>query len=170
MNEVKTPKKPLIYYYGIVLMLLMLFNFLALPLLAQRQIQEVDYSTFMTMTENMQIGQVEVQDNQIIFTDKENTKIYRTGIMNDPDLVDRLHLSSSQFTSEIVQEMSPFLNFLLSWILPIIIFSAIGQSMQKKMMNKAGGGGNSMMFGMGKSNAKIYVKSKQVVELVKKQY
>lgn len=164
MNEVKTPKKPLIYYYGIVLMMLMLFNFLAMPWLAQRQISEVDYGTFMTMTENQQIGQVEIKDNQIIFTDKENSKIYKTGIMNDPGLVDRLHLSGAQFTSEIVQEMSPLVMLFISWILPMIIFISIGQRIQKKMMDKAGGGGNSMMFGMGKSNAKIYVKSTEGIK------
>lgn len=164
MNEVKTPKKPLIYYYGIVLLLLMLFNFLAMPWLAQRQVSEVDYGTFMSMTNNQQIGQVEIQDNQIIFTNKDNSKIYRTGLMNDPGLVDRLYLSGAQFTSEIVQEMSPLASFLITWILPLIIFAAIGQSMQKKLMDKAGGGGNSMSFGMGKSNAKVYVKSSEGIK------
>jgi cell division protease FtsH len=164
MNEVKTPKKPLIYYYGIVLMALMLFNFLAMPWLAQQQIQEVDYGTFMTMTENQEIGQVEVQDSQIIFTDKENLKIYKTGLMNDPGLVDRLHSSGAQFTSKIVQGMSPYLSIFLTWILPVIIFISIGQMMSKKLMDKEGGGGNSMMFGLGKSNAKVYVKSSEGIK------
>lgn len=164
MNEVKTPRKPLIYYYGTVLMGLMLFNFLAMPWLVKQQIHEVDYGTFMTMTENLEIGQVEVQDNQIIFTDKENSKVYKTGLMNDPSLVDRLHGSGAQFTSKIVQEMSPMLRILLSWILPMAIFTGIGQMMSKKIMDKAGGGQNSMMFGLGKSNAKIYVKSTEGIK------
>lgn len=158
MNEVKTPKKPLIYYYSIVMLALVLFNFLAMPWLAQRQIRETDYSTFMEMTENKEIGRVEIQDNQILFTDKEDTIIYKTGLMNDPDLVYRLKDSGAVFTSEIVEQMSPFLSFLLSWILPIALFALVGQWMSKKMMEKAGGS-NSMMFGMGKSNAKVYVKS-----------
>lgn len=164
MNEVKTPKKPLIYYYGIVLVVLMLFNFLAVPWLAQRQIKEVDYGTFMSMTENRKIGQVEVQDNQILFTDTENKNIYKTGLMNDPELVDRLYASGAVFTSEIIEEMSPFLSILLSWVLPILIFAGIGQYMSRKMMKKASGGGNSMMFGMGKSNAKVYVKSSEGIK------
>lgn len=158
MNEIKTPKKPLLYYYAIVMLALMLFNFLAMPWLAQRQIKQVDYSTFMEMTENREIGRVEVQDNQILFTDKDNTKVYKTGLMNDPDLVYRLRDSGAIFASEIVEQMSPFLSFLLSWVLPIAIFTWLGQRMSKKMMEKAGGP-NSMMFGMGKSNAKVYVKS-----------
>ena len=166
MNEVKSQKKPLLYYYGIVLMVLMLFNFLAMPWLARQQIREVDYGTFMTMTENQEIGQVEVQDNQIIFTDKENLIIYKTGLMYDPTLVDRLHNSGAQFTSKIVQEMSPFLSILLSWILPVIFFTGIGQMMSKKLMDKAGGGANSMMFGLGKSNAKMYVKSSEGIKFI----
>ena len=158
MNEIKTPKKPLIYYYGIALLLLMLFNFLAIPWMAQRQVQEVDYGTFMTMTENREIGRVEVQDNQIIFTDVDNTKIYKTGLMDDPGLVDRLHASGAKFASEIIEQMSPFLSILLSWVLPLLIFIGIGQFMSKKMTQKMGGG-DSLMFNMGKSNAKVYVKS-----------
>ncbi len=142
----------------------MLFNLLVMPWIAQRNIQEVDYGTFMTMTVNKQIDQVQVQDNQIVFTDKENEQIYKTGIMDDPGLVERLHSSGAKFTSEIVQQMSPFFSFLLSWLLPIIILVGIGQSMQKKLMNKAGGGGDSMMFGMGKSNAKIYVNSSEGIK------
>lgn len=158
MNEVKTPKKPLIYYYGIALLILMLFNFLAMPWLAKRRIKEVDYGTFMTMTENQEIGQVEIQENQILFTNKDESQVYKTGLMNDPDLVTRLHSSGAVFASEIVEQMSPFLSILLSWVLPIVIFIGIGQMMSKRMMDKAGGG-NAMTFGMGRSNAKIYVKS-----------
>ena len=158
MQEVKKPKKPLIYYYGIALLILMLFNFLAMPWLAKRQIKEVDYGTFMTMTENQEIGQVEIQENQILFTNKDESQVYKTGLMNDPDLVTRLHSSGAVFASEIVEQMSPFLSILLSWVLPIVIFIGIGQMMSKRMMDKAGGG-NAMTFGMGTSNAKIYVKS-----------
>lgn len=160
MNEVKSPRKPLIYYYGVVMLVLMLFNFLAMPWLAQRQIREVDYGTFMQMTENQEIGRVEVQENQILFTDKEDTQIYKTGLMNDPDLIYRLKDSGAVFAGEIVDQMSPFLSFLLSWVLPIAIFAGLGQLMSRKMMEKAGGP-NSMMFGMGKSNAKVYVKSSE---------
>ena len=160
MNEVKSPRKPLIYYYGVVILVLMLFNFLAMPWLAQRQIREVDYGTFMQMTENQEIGRVEVQENQILFTDKEDTQIYKTGLMNDPDLIYRLKDSGAVFAGEIVEQMSPFLSFVLSWVLPIAIFAGLGQLMSRKMMEKAGGP-NSMMFGMGKSNAKVYVKSSE---------
>ena len=158
MNEVNKPKKPLIFYYCIVMIALMLINSLAVPLIAQHSIQEVDYGTFMEMTENKEIGQVQQQDNQILFTDKEGTKVYKTGLMDDPDLVYRLRESGAEFGSEIIEETSPLLSFLLSWILPIMIFIGIGQFMSKKMMDKAGGA-NSMMFNMGKSNAKVYVKS-----------
>lgn len=160
MNEVKSSRKPLIYYYGVVMLVLMLFNFLAMPWLAQRQIREVDYGTFMQMTENQEIGRVEVQENQILFTDKEDTQIYKTGLMNDPDLIYRLKDSGAVFAGEIVEHMSPFLSFLLSWVLPIAVFAGLGQLMSRKMMEKAGGP-NSMMFGMGKSNAKVYVKSSE---------
>ena len=158
MNEVNKPKKPLIFYYCIVMIALMLINSLAVPLIAQHSIQEVDYGTFMEMTENKEIGQVQQQDNQILFTDKEGTKVFKTGLMDDPDLVYRLRESGAEFGSEIIEETSPLLSFLLSWILPIMIFIGIGQFMSKKMMDKAGGA-NSMMFNMGKSNAKVYVKS-----------
>ena len=163
MNEVKTPKKPLIFYYGIVMLVLMLFNFLAMPWLAQRQVREVDYGTFMQMTEDQKIGRVEVQENQIVFTDKEETQIYKTGLMNDPDLIYRLKDSGAVFSGEIIEQMSPFLSFLLSWVLPIAIFIGLGQLMSRKMMEKAGGP-NSMMFGMGKSNAKVYVKSSEGIK------
>ena len=159
MNEVKTPRKPLIYYYIVALFILMIFNFIAMPHFADRQINDVDYGTFMTMTENEEIGQVNIQDkqNQILFTDRGNQKVYRTGIMYDPGLVERLHDSNAQFTSEIVREMSPLLSILLSWILPIFIFIGIGQYMSRKLMDKAGGGGNALKFG--KADAKIYVSS-----------
>ena len=159
MNEVKTPKKPLIYYYSIVMLVLLLMNLFITPLLQQARIKEVDYGTFMSMTEKGEIGEVEIEDNRILFTDKEGKTVYQTGLMDDPGRTDRLYASGAKFSSEIVQEMSPLLSFLLSWILPIVIFMALGQFMAKKLMDKAGGGGASMMFNMGKSNAKIYVKS-----------
>ncbi len=158
MNEVKKPKKPLIYYYGIVLLALLLFNFLAMPWLSQRQVKEVDYGTFMTMTEEKQIGKVEVQDNQILFTDKNEKQIYKTGLMTDPDLVNRLKASGAEFSSEIQEQMSPVLSFLLSWLVPILFFVGIGQLLSKRMMSKFSGP-NSMMFGGKNSNAKVYVKS-----------
>ena len=158
MNEVKKPKKPLIYYYFIVLLILLLFNLLLMPQIAQRQIKEIDYGTFMTMAEEQKIGRVQVQDNQILFTDKEEKTVYKTGLMNDPDLVNRLKASGATFSSEIVEETSPVLSVLLTWVLPLVIFVVIGQFLSRKMMNKAGGP-NSMMFNMGKSNAKVYVKS-----------
>lgn len=161
MNEVKTPKKPLIYYYGIVMLVLMLFNFLAMPWFAQRQVREVDYGTFMDMTEQKQIGQVEVQDNQILFTNREGTQIYKTGLMVDPNLIYRLKNSEAIFSGEIIEQMSPFASFLLSWVLPIAIFVCLGQFASRKMMEKAGGP-NSMMFG--KSNAKVYVKSSEGIK------
>ena len=162
MNEVKQPKKPLIYYYVIVLLVLMLFNFLAMPWMLQRQVREVDYGTFISMTEEKQVGQVEIQaeSNQIIFTDKDNTAVYKTGMMDDPDLTARLYNSGAKFSGQIIEQMSPILSFLLTWVLPIVIFIGIGQWMSKKMMDRAGGP-NSMAFGMGKSNAKIYVKSSE---------
>ena len=159
MREVKTPKKPLIYYYALALLILSLLNFFVMPWLAEKQVKEVDYGTFMTMTEDKDVGQVEVQENQIVFTNKDNTKIYKTGVMNDPDLIERLHASGAQFSSEIVEQMSPFLNALLTWVLPGIIFIVLGQFMARKLMDKAGGGAASMMFGKGDSGAKIYVQS-----------
>ena len=159
MNEVKRPKKPLAFYYVIALLAIMLFNSLIMPRFTKRQIREVDYGTFMSMTENGEIGQVEIQDNQILFTDKDRTSIYKTGLMDDPGLVERLYASGAEFASEIVEEMSPLLSILLSWVLPILLFAAIGQWMSKKLMDKAGGGAGSLMFNMGKSSAKVYVKS-----------
>ena len=159
MQEVKKPRKPLIYYYVIVLLVLLLFNFLAMPWIAQRQIREVDYGTFMDMAENREIGEVEVQqeDNQIIFTDKEGT-VYKTGMMPDADLTQRLYDSGAKFSGEIIQQADPLLSFLLTWVLPIVIFVAVGQLLYRRMVKNAGGP-NAMSFGMGKSNAKIYVKS-----------
>ena len=160
MQEVKNPKKPWIYYYGIVLLIIFVLNVIAVPQFAKMKIKEVDYGTFMTMTENREIEEVEVQSNEILFKDKESDTIYKTGVMYDPDLVSRLHESGAKFTSEIVEEMSPLMNIFLSWILPLLIFMAVGQILSKKMMKKMGGK-DSMMFGMGKSNAKIYVKSSE---------
>ena len=165
MNEVKTPKKPLIYYYVIMLLILLLFNFLAMPWIAQRQIREVDYGTFMQMAEDKEIGQVEVQEteNQIIFTDKDGTNVYKTGMMPDPDLTQMLKDSGAKFSGEIIQQTDPLLSILLNWVLPIVVFVALGQYLSKRMMNKMGGP-NSMMFGMGKSNAKVYVKSSEGIK------
>ncbi len=159
MKEVKSPKKPLIYYYAIVLLVLMVFNSLILPLIAKRQIKEVDYGTFMTMTEKGEIGKVEIESNQILFTDKDGETIYKTGVMNDPGLTERLHASGAEFASEIVEEASPLMSFFLTWILPVVFFVALGQLLYKKMSEKMGGGPNSMMFGLGNSNAKVYVPS-----------
>lgn len=163
MNEVKNPKKPLVYYYAIVILVILALNFLAVPWLSQRQVKEVDYGTFMTMTENQEIGRVEVQNNQILFTNKDDTQVYKTGLMDDPDLIYRLKDSGAEFSSEIVEQMSPFLSFLLTWLLPIVFFVALGQFMLKRMTNKAGGP-NSMMFGLGGSNAKVYVKSAEGIK------
>ena len=159
MNEVKKPKKSIISYYLIVLLVMMLFNWLVMPWILQRQIQQVDYGTFMTMTEEGNIGQVDIQSNQIVFTDKEGTKIFKTGLMDDPGRTERLHKAGAVFSSEIIEEASPLLSILLYWILPLVIFIGIGQLMTKKLTERANGGPNSMMFNMGKSNAKVYVKS-----------
>ena len=160
MKEVKPPRKPLFYYYGIALVVLLLINFLLVPLVARHAVQEVDYGTFMTMTENKEIGKVEVEDNQIIFTNKDGSKIYKTGPMNDPDLTQRLYDAGAEFTRDIVEQTSPLLSVVLTWVLPIVLFIAVGQLMAKKLTDRAGGPG-SMMFGAGKSNAKIYVQSSQ---------
>ena len=158
MKEVKSPKKPLIYYYGIALLVLVLVNFLALPMIAKQQIKQVDYGTFMSMTEKQEIGQVEIQENQILFTDKAGENIYKTGLMNDPDLTQRLYDSGAKFTSEIIEQTSPMMSILLSWVLPVVLIIALGQYMMKRMTDKMGGR-NSMMFGSGNSGAKIYVPS-----------
>ena len=160
MKEVKPPRKPLFYYYGIALVVLLLINFLLVPLVARHAVQEVDYGTFMTMTENKEVGKVEVEDNQIIFTNKDGSKIYKTGPMNDPDLTQRLYDAGAEFTRDIVEQTSPLLSVVLTWVLPIVLFIAVGQLMAKKLTDRAGGPG-SMMFGAGKSNAKIYVQSSQ---------
>ena len=157
MKEIKKPKKPLIFYYGIVMAALLLVNLFIMPWMARRQIQEVDYGTFMTMTENGELGEVELESNQILFTDKDMTQIYKTGPIEDPGLVERLHAAGVTFSSEIIEQASPLLSFILSWVLPIAIFIGIGQFMSKKLMDRAGG--NSLMFNMGKSNAKVYVSS-----------
>ena len=160
MKEVKTPKKPLAIYYAIVLVLLLLLNCVLMPWASERQVQEVDYGTFMSMTENGEIGKVDVEDNQILFTNKDNSQVYKTGLMNDPGLTQRLYDSGAEFSSEIVEQASPVRSFLLWFVLPILLFSAIGNYMNKKLMEKAGGGPGAMMFGgAGKSNAKVYVQS-----------
>ena len=160
MKEVKPSKKPLAIYYAIVLLVLLVINLVVMPWLAERQVQEVDYGTFMSMTEQENIGKVDIQSNQIIFTDKDNKQIYKTGLMNDPGLTERLYDAGAQFSSEIVEQGSPVLSFLLWFVLPILLFSFIGNQMNKKLMEKAGGGPGSMMFGgVGKSNAKVYVQS-----------
>lgn len=164
MNEVKTPKKNWLYYYTIVLLVIFLFNVLAMPLLNRRSVQEVDYGTFITMTNNKEIGQVQIQDNQILFTNKDNSQIYKTGIMDDPARTERLYASGAEFSSEIIEEMSPLLSIFLSWVLPLLIFIVIGQYISKKMLSKMSGGKDSIMFGMGKSNAKVYVKSSEGIK------
>ena len=163
MQEVKKPRKPLIYYYAIVLAVLLLFNFLLMPWAAERQVQEVGYDTFIEMTEKEEIGQVQInqEDNEVIFTNKDGDKIYKTGMVEDPGMTERLYASGAKFSGQIIEQMSPVLSFILSWILPIAIFIGIGQYMSRKLMNRASGGPDSMIFGMGKSNAKVYVKSSE---------
>lgn len=160
MKEVKTPKKPLAYYYGIVLIVLIVFNLVVTPILMKHQVKETDYGTFMSMIEKKNIGEVEVKDNQIIFTDKDQKNIYKTGLMNDPNLTDRLYECGAVFAKDIDKQMSPIISFLLTGVLPLILFIALGNYMAKKLMEHAGGK-NSMAFGMGKSNAKIYVQSSE---------
>ena len=159
MKEVKTPKKPLAIYYAIVLLILLVLNFIIVPWASERQVKEVDYGTFMSMTEQKEIGRVDIEASEIVFTNKDNTQIYKTGVMNDPGLTQRLYDAGAEFSSEIVEQASPLLSFLISFVLPIVLFVALGNYMNKKLMEKAGGP-NSMMFGgMGKSNAKVYVQS-----------
>ena len=158
MNEVKTPKTPLIAYYAIVIIGIFLFNTFIMPAIAEHSIKEVDYGTFMEMTYKQEIGQVQIQDNQIVFTDKEKTQVYKTGIVNDPDMTTRLYENGAEFSGEIVKEMSPLLGIFLTWLLPMGLFTLIGQFGFNKMSKKMGGP-NSMMFNTGKSNAKVYVKS-----------
>lgn len=161
MKEVKSPKKPLIFYYGIALLVIVLFNVIVSPLLVKARVTEVDYGTFMSMIEQKKIGNVEVDDDQIIFTDKNDAKkIYKTGAMNDPTLTQRLYDSGAKFSKDIETTTSPLVSFLLTFVLPLIIFIGLGQYMGKKLMEQAGGK-NSMAFGFGKSNAKVYVPSTQ---------
>ena len=162
MNEVKRPKKPLLFYYTIVMLVILLGNLVLMPWMQQRQVREVDYSKFISMTEKKQIGKVEIkaQDNEIIFTDKKDKDIiYKTGMVNDDDLTKRLYESGAKFSGEIQRQTSPWVSLLMYWVLPIVIFILLGRYMSKKMMDKAGS--NSMMFGMGKSNAKVYVQSSE---------
>ena len=159
MKEVKSPKKPLFYYYGIVLLIIIVFNVLVTPMLTKTMVKEVDYGTFMSKIEDKKIDDVQIEDNQILFTDKDDAKtIYKTGVMDDPTLTERLYKAGAKFSKEIDQQMSPIAGFLLTGVLPLVIFIALGQYMSRKMMNQMGGK-NSMAFGMGKSNAKVYVKS-----------
>ena len=166
MHEVKKPRKPLIYYYVVVLIVLLLFNFLFMPWAMERQEREVGYETFMDMTADEDIGRVQLnqEENEIMFTNKDGTEIYKTGMVNDPDLTQRLYDSGAAFSGQIIEQASPVLTFLLTWILPIAIFIGIGQYMQRKLMSRASGGPDSMIFGMGKSNAKVYVKSSEGIK------
>ena len=165
MNEVRSPKKPLLYYYMVALLLVMLFNFLAMPWLAEHQIRDVDYNTFVTMTENGEIGKVEIQEqeNRILFTDTNNTVVYKTAMVPDDELIPRLLAAGISTTGSEIQQTSLLVD-ILGWVLPILIFVALGQFMSRKMMEKMGGGGTSMMFNMGKSNAKVYVKSAEGIK------
>ena len=158
MNEVKTPKKPLIFYYGIAMVVLLLLNMLVMPLITQHQVEEVDYGTFIKMTENKEIGQVEIEDNQILFTNKDKSKIYKTGLLNDDGLVQRLYDFGAEFSGEIVEQMSPLMSFIVSWVLPVVLFVVLGQLLSRQLMKKMGGP-NAMKFDMGKSSAKVYVQS-----------
>ena len=166
MHEVKKPRKPLIYYYVVVLIVLLLFNFLFMPWAMERQVREVGYETFMDMTADEDIGRVQLnqEENEIMFTNKDGTEIYKTGMVNDPDLTQRLYDSGAAFSGQIIEQASPVLTFFLTWILPIAIFIGIGQYMQRKLMSRASGGPDSMIFGMGKSNAKVYVKSSEGIK------
>lgn len=157
MNEVKMPKRPILAYYILIFLAIFLFNSIFMPMLRENAVKEVDYSSFMTMTENQEIDKVQVEQDKILFTKKDDKQAYKTAIMNDPELVERLHKSGADFTGEIVEAMNPLLSALLSWVLPILIFFGIGHYMNKRLMKNMGGPG-AMQFGMGKSNAKIFVK------------
>ena len=161
MNEVKKPKKPLMFYYGIVILIIILFNFFAVPWIAGQQVKEVDYGTFMSMIEEKNIGLVEISEleNQIVFTDKEEKQVYKTAMVEDPTRTQRLYEAGAKFSGQFVEEPNWLLSILLTWVLPIVIFTALGRFLSRKMMDKAGGGPGAMSFNMGKSNAKIYVKS-----------
>lgn len=157
MNEVKMPKRPILAYYILIFLAIFLFNSIFVPMLRENAVKEVDYSSFMTMTENQEIDKVQVEQDKILFTKKDDKQAYKTAIMNDPELIERLHKSGADFTGEIVEAMNPLLSVLLSWVLPILIFFGIGHYMNKRLMKNMGGPG-AMQFGMGKSNAKIFVK------------
>lgn len=161
MNEVKKPRKPLLFYYGIVLLVIFLFNFLVMPWIADQQVKEVDYGTFMSMIDEKNIGLVEISEleNQIVFTDKEEKQVYKTAMVEDPTRTQRLYEAGAKFSGQFVEEPNWLLSILLTWVLPIVIFTALGRFLSRKMMDKAGGGPGAMSFNMGKSNAKIYVKS-----------
>ena len=163
MKEVRPPKRPLIFYYCVAMLVLLLFNFLAMPWMAKQQVREVDYGTFMDMAENHQLGQVEIQEteNQIVFTDKDNTAVYTTGMVPDPDLKQMLKDSGARFTGEVIQQTDPIVSFLLSWVLPIVIFIVLGQYLSRRMMKNLGGP-NAMAFG--RSSAKMYVKSSEGIK------
>ena len=165
MNEVKSPKKPLLYYYVVVLLVVMLFNFIAMPWISEHQIKDVDYNTFVTMTEQGEVGRVEIQEqsNRILFTSSDEKTVYKTAMVPDDGLVQRLLDAGVSTTGEEIEQTSTLVS-ILAWVLPIIIFVALGQYMSRKMMEKMGGGGNSMMFNMGKSNAKVYVKSAEGIK------
>ena len=159
MKEVKSPKRSLLYYYGIVLLIILLFNILVTPILNRNQVVEVDYGTFMDMIDQRDIGAVQVEDTQIVFTNRDGTALYKTGPMEDPTLTERLHVAGAEFARVIEEPISPIWSFLLTFVLPLLIFIGLGQYLSKKLMEQAGGGKNSMAFGMGKSNAKVYVQS-----------
>ena len=165
MNEVKSPKKPLLYYYFVAMLLVMLFNFIAMPWIAEHQIKEVDYNTFVTMTEQGEVGKVEIQEqsNRILFTDSDEKTVYKTAMVPDDGLVQRLLDAGVSTTGEEIEQTSTLVS-ILGWVLPILIFIGLGQILSRKMMEKMGGGGNSMMFNMGKSNAKVYVKSAEGIK------
>ena len=165
MNEVKSPKKPLLYYYFVAMLLVMLFNFIAMPWISEHQIKDVDYNTFVTMTEQGEVGRVEIQEqsNRILFTSSDEKAVYKTAMVPDDGLVQRLLDAGVSTTGEEIEQTSTLVS-ILAWVLPIIIFVALGQYMSRKMMEKMGGGGNSMMFNMGRSNAKVYVKSAEGIK------
>ena len=165
MNEVKSPKKPLLYYYFVVMLLVMLFNFIAMPWISEHQIKDVDYNTFVTMTEQGEVGRVEIQEqsNRILFTSSDEKTVFKTAMVPDDGLVQRLLDAGVSTTGEEIEQTSTLVS-ILAWVLPIIIFVALGQYMSRKMMEKMGGGGNSMMFNMGRSNAKVYVKSAEGIK------
>ena len=159
MKEVKSPKKPLIYYYGVVLLVLLVFNLIITPLLLKQEVTEVDYGTFMSMTESKNIGQVQVEDQQIVFTDKDEKNVYQTNVMDDPNLTERLYESGAKFSKDVDSSTSPLLSLLITGLLPMLIFIGLGQYMAKKLRDQMGGKDSLMFGGMGKSNAKIYVQS-----------